>query len=96
MPRARTAVPAPDLTGQRRQVVERLNKIEGQVRGIARMVGDERDCEAVLTQVLAVKAALDRAAAQIASGFVGECLHDDASAAEARIARVISLLARTG
>jgi DNA-binding FrmR family transcriptional regulator len=89
-------MPAPDLAGQRRQVVERLNKIEGQVRGISRMVGDERDCEAVLTQVLAVKAALDRAAAQIASGFVGECLRDDGAATEARISRVISLLVRTG
>jgi DNA-binding FrmR family transcriptional regulator len=96
MSRARTAAPRPDVTDQRRQIVERLNKIEGQVRGIARMVGDERDCEAVLTQVLAVKAALDRAAAQIASGFVGECLHDDGARAEARITRVMSLLARTG
>lgn len=96
MPKARIAERHADIEEQRRQVVERLHKIEGQVRGIARMIEGERDCEAVITQILAVKAALDRTAGKIASGFVGECLHDEGPRAEARISRVIGLLARTG
>ncbi len=96
MARTRAAARDHDIEEQRRQVIERLHKIEGQVRGIARMVEDERDCEAVITQVLAVKAALDRTAAQIATGFVGQCMHDEGPRAEARISRVIGLLSRTG
>jgi DNA-binding FrmR family transcriptional regulator len=96
MARPRRTTIDPDLEHQRRQVIERLHKIEGQVRGIARMVEGERDCEAVITQVLAAKAALDRTAAHIATGFVGECLHDEGPRAEARISRVIGLLSRTG
>ena len=84
------------LEHQRRQVLERLHKIEGQVRGIAGMVEDGRDCEAVITQVLAARAALDRAAAHIASGFVGECLQQEGVGAGVRISRVISLISRTG
>lgn len=96
MARPRRATIDPDLEHQRRQVIERLHKIEGQVRGIARMVEGERDCEAVITQVLAVKAALDRTAAHIATGFVGECLHDEGVRAGPRISRVIGLISRTG
>ena len=96
MPRPKRATIDPDLEHQRQQVIERLHKIEGQVRGIARMVEDGRDCEAVITQVLAARAALDRTAAQIASGFVGECLQRDGVRAGARISRVISLISRIG
>ena len=96
MPRRKRATIDPDLEHQRQQVIERLHKIEGQVRGIAGMVEDGRDCEAVITQVLAAKAALDRTAAQIASGFVGECLQRDGVRAGARISRVIGLISRTG
>ncbi len=96
MARARTTGRDGEVEEQRRQVIERLRKIEGQVRGIAGMVEDGRDCEAVITQVLAARAALDRTAAQIATGFVGECLHDEGRGAEARISRVIGLLSRIG
>ena len=96
MPNPRRTTIDPALEHQRRQVIERLHKIEGQVRGIAAMVEDRRDCEAVITQVLAAKAALERTAAQIATGFVGECLHDEAPRAEARISRVIGLISRMG
>jgi DNA-binding FrmR family transcriptional regulator len=96
MPRPRRTTIDPELEHQRQQVIERLHKIEGQVRGIARMVEDGRDCEAVITQVLAARAALDRTAAQIASGFVGECLQQEGVRAGARISRVIGLISRTG
>lgn len=96
MASARSAARRQDIEERRRQVVERLHKIEGQVRGIARMVEGERDCEALLTQVLAAKVALDRTAVQIAAGFVGDCLYEEAPRAKARVARVISLLSRTG
>lgn len=82
---------------QSQEVIGRLRKIEGQARGIARMIEEGRDCESVLTQILAVRAALDRVAGQVAAGFVGECLERNSGAvAEKRISRVMGLLARTG
>lgn len=44
----------------RSNILKRLNRVEGQVRGIARMIEDERYCIDVLTQLQAVKAALSR------------------------------------
>ena len=96
MPRPTRTTIDPDREHQRRLVIERLRKIEGQVRGIAGMVEDGRDCEAVITQVRAARAALDRAGAQIATGFVAECLEQDGLRAGARISRVIGLISRTG
>ncbi len=82
---------------RRRRVLDRLRKIEGQVRGIARMVEGNRDCEAVITQILAARAALDRAAAEIADGYVDECLRGATVAgAHSRITRIIGLLSRAG
>ena len=39
------------------EITNRLKRIEGQVRGLQRMVGEERECEAILTQVMAARAA---------------------------------------
>ncbi len=78
-------------------ILNRLGKIEGQVRGVARMIEGRRDCEAVLTQVLAIRAALDRTAAAVSTAYVSDCLRGETmEVAEARLARIISLLARTG
>ncbi len=81
----------------REDVLTRLARIEGQVRGVARMVEGERGCEAVLTQILAIRAALDRTAAAVSTNYVAECLRGEtAEVAEQRLGRVVSLLARTG
>ena len=42
------------------EVTNRLKRIEGQIRGLQRMVETRRDCEAVLTQLMAARAALDQ------------------------------------
>ncbi len=85
-----------DTATPQSDVLARLHKIEGQVRGVARMIEDGRECEAVLTQILAARAALDRAAAAVSTAYVGECLRDSPSDAEHRLARVVALLSRTG
>jgi DNA-binding FrmR family transcriptional regulator len=56
------------------RVVTRLSRIEGQVRGIARMVEDGRYCIDVLTQVSAVKAALERVEAEILKDHAAHCV----------------------
>lgn len=54
----------------------RLNRIEGQVRGIAKMVDDDRYCIDVLTQVSAVQAALDALALQLLEHHLHGCVQD--------------------
>lgn len=56
--------------------LKRLNRIEGQVRGITRMVEDDRYCIDIVTQIAAVRAALRRAEEEILRDHVGHCVED--------------------
>lgn len=57
-----------------RELKDRLRKVEGQVRGIQRMIEEGRDCEEIITQLLAVRTAVDRVAGRILLTHVGDCL----------------------
>ncbi len=54
--------------------VSRVNRVEGQVRGIARMIEDDRYCVDVLTQVAAIRAALDALALQMLRDHTHGCV----------------------
>ena len=56
------------------KLLNRLSRIEGQVRGIARMVEDGRYCIDVLTQVQAVRAALARVETEMLKDHLGHCI----------------------
>ena len=53
---------------------KRLNRIEGQVRGIARMVEDDRYCIDIVTQIAAVRAALRRLEEEVLRDHVAHCV----------------------
>jgi DNA-binding FrmR family transcriptional regulator len=55
-------------------LVKRLHRIEGQVRGIERMVVEERYCVDVLTQIAAVSTALESVALEILDDHVNHCV----------------------
>ena len=55
-------------------LTRRLHRIEGQVRGIERMVDDDRYCIDILTQIAAVKTALESLALQLLDGHVKHCV----------------------
>ena len=55
---------------------KRLRRVEGQVRGIAQMVEDDRYCVDILTQLSAVRAALDAVSFQLLDGHVRGCVQD--------------------
>jgi DNA-binding FrmR family transcriptional regulator len=79
------------------RLVARLNRIEGQVRGITRMVEDDRYCVDILTQVAAIKSALDGVAMQLLEnhthGCVARALRDgDGQAAIAELMGVVKKL----
>ena len=54
--------------------LKRLKRIEGQVRGLARMVGQDRYCIDIVTQISAVRAALRRAEEEILRDHVAHCV----------------------
>ncbi|MDE2580077.1 MAG: metal-sensitive transcriptional regulator [Rhodospirillales bacterium] len=64
-------------------VTARLKRIEGQVRGLLRMVEDDRYCIDVLTQIAAVRAALAKVEEQVLHDHVGSCVANAFSAGDA-------------
>jgi DNA-binding FrmR family transcriptional regulator len=57
-------------------LVKRLHRIEGQVRGIEKMVDEDRYCTDILTQIAAVKTALEQVGAKLLEGHVNHCVRD--------------------
>ncbi len=55
-------------------LLKRLNRVEGQVRGIAQMIQDDRYCVDVLTQVAAIRSALDAVALQLLEDHTRGCV----------------------
>jgi DNA-binding FrmR family transcriptional regulator len=64
----------PGYKSHKEQVQARLRRIEGQIRGVQKMVDDERYCIDVLTQVGAVKAALDAVALLLLQDHTEHCV----------------------
>ena len=64
----------PGYHGDRERLTARLRKVEGQVRGVERMIEDDRYCIDVLTQISAVQAALDKVALALLEQHVSHCV----------------------
>jgi CsoR family transcriptional regulator, copper-sensing transcriptional repressor len=69
-----TDTTARGYTASKDQLRRRLARIEGQVRGIQRMVGEDRYCIDVLTQISAVQAALDKVALGLLDEHARSCV----------------------
>ena len=81
------------------QLVTRLHRIEGQVRGIERMVEEDRYCIDVLTQLQAVRAALSRVESEVLKDHMDHCVMgaiagDDLADRKAKATELIELLGR--
>ena len=59
---------------QKEQLTNRLRRIEGQVRGVERMVEEERYCIDVITQISAIQAALDKVALGVLTDHAKHCI----------------------
>ena len=64
----------PGYAASKQQLRNRVRRIEGQVRGVTRMVDEERYCIDVLAQITAVQRALDRVALELVSDHTRECV----------------------
>ena len=82
-------------TATKDQLLARLHRIEGQVRGVERMVEDDRYCIDVLTQIAAVQAALDKVALGLLDGHARHCVIDGADAKkDERTSELVSAVGR--
>ena len=94
-----TSTPTRGYSATKQQLLTRLKRIEGQVRGVEGMVDDERYCIDVLTQIAAIQAALDKVALGLLDDHARHCviggaahgdpqeLTDEVMAAVARLMR---------
>lgn len=64
---------APELDDIQKNVISRLKRIEGQVRGVQRMVSEGKECEDILIQVRAVSSALKSTTKQILRRYLQVC-----------------------
>ena len=81
----------------RELILKRLRKIEGQIRGLQKMVADERDCESIITQLAAVRSAIDSAGALIMNNYMKLCFRqssDNDMRSLDSLARVVSIWGR--
>jgi CsoR family transcriptional regulator, copper-sensing transcriptional repressor len=61
-------------TASKEQLLKRLRRVEGQVRGVERMVDEDRYCIDILTQLSAVQAALDKVALGVLDDHARHCI----------------------
>ncbi|SES15376.1 metal-sensitive transcriptional regulator [Salipaludibacillus aurantiacus] len=62
----------------------RLKRIEGQVRGVLKMMEDEKECQSIITQLSAVRSAVDRATAYVVAKNLEVCLREQTGTEEDR------------
>ena len=80
--------------------LKRLSRIEGQVRGLARMVEGDRYCIDIVTQISAVRAALRRVEEEVLRDHIAHCVEyaiisGDSAEQRSKIAELMDVLSRT-
>ncbi len=66
-------------SGNPDQMRARLRRIEGQIRGITKMLDEDRSCEEVVTQLMAVRSGVDTVGALVLDGHLGNCLSGEST-----------------
>lgn len=81
---------------QKPELAKRLNRIEGQVRGIAKMIDQDTYCIDVLTQVGAVRSALDKVALELLRDHARHCLTHEGTLPEGKHDKADELVSAIG
>jgi CsoR family transcriptional regulator, copper-sensing transcriptional repressor len=86
----------PGYTMQKEQLQTRLRRIEGQVRGVARMIDEDKYCVDVVTQVAAIQAALDKVSLGLLDGHIRGCVREEiqAGGGDARVDELLQVMDR--
>lgn len=75
----------------RSKISGRLRKIEGQIKGVARMVEEERECVDIMVQLAAVKAALESVAGLVLRNYSAICVQRRGGDIGAELAHAVSI-----
>ncbi len=78
-------------------LLKRLKRIEGQVRGIEKMIEDGRDCQSIITQLAAVRSAIEGVGALLLNNYMKLCFREAAQGDSATIdsmARAVAIWGR--
>lgn len=75
-------------------VRKRLNRVEGQVRGIQKMVEDDKYCIDILTQIGAAQAALDKVAVELLRDHTRSCVNGSCDHSEGKVNELIDAVER--
>ena len=86
----------PGYSMHKQQLQTRLRRIEGQVRGVARMIDQDKYCVDVVTQVAAIQAALDKVSLGLLDGHIRGCVRDEiqAGGGEAKVDELLQVMDR--
>ncbi len=76
------------------EMIRRLKRIEGQARGVQKMVDEERDCDQVLQQMNAINEAVRSASRLMAEQYALECLQSSGKRARTMAAEMVDVIAR--
>jgi DNA-binding FrmR family transcriptional regulator len=87
-------VAKPGYSASKEELQRRLTRIEGQVRGVERMVDEDRYCIDVLTQISAIRAALDKVALNLVDDHARNCMSDPAQRSPAQVDELMGALDR--
>jgi len=93
-PMATTDTPTRGYTATKEGLLKRLARIEGQVRGVTRMVEEDRYCVDVLTQISAAQAALDKVALGLLDDHARHCVIGGAASEQEE--RTVELMGAVG
>ena len=77
---------------EKQRILNRLRRLEGQVRGLHRMVEEERPCQEILTLLAGVKSALNASGDAIFEGYIERCQQEGQPVEAAEMLKVARLL----
>ncbi len=77
-------------------ITKRLNRLEGQVRGVTKMVNEDKYCIDILTQISAIQSALDKVALELLGEHTRHCLSNDAIGPKGRETKAEELVKAVG
>jgi DNA-binding FrmR family transcriptional regulator len=85
---------APGYKASKEDLLTRLSRVEGQVRGVTKMVEEDRYCIDVLTQIQAAEAALNKIALGLLDEHVRNCMRSDEGASEKQVQELMGAVGR--
>lgn len=81
-----------NMAPQQKAMLNRLKRVEGQLRGIQRMIIEEKPCQEILLQLSAARKAMQNACIEILKGYVKKCLAESGTPDMDELERLIATL----